>query len=186
MAEYNSLTNQFLLAMPTLADDNFTRSVTLVCEHTENGALGIMINRPTNLTLSEIFIQLDLNEKNTATTCPVHFGGPVQSERGLVLHEGIGNWEYTLPITDSLGLTTSRDILSAMADGTGPQSYLFALGYAGWAGGQLEHEIQQNSWLIVPASRKILFETPVEERWTRAAQMAGIDITRVSSEVGHA
>lgn len=186
MAEYNSLTNQFLLAMPALADDNFTRSVTLVCEHTENGALGIMINRPTNLTLSEIFIQLDLNEKNTATTCPVHFGGPVQSERGLVLHEGIGNWEYTLPITDSLGLTTSRDILSAMADGTGPQSYLFALGYAGWAGGQLEHEIQQNSWLIVPASRKILFETPVEERWTRAAQMAGIDITRVSSEVGHA
>ena len=186
MENFNNLTNQFLLAMPSLEDANFSRSVTLICEHNKDGALGIVVNRPTSLSLSEIFQQLDLSQNGIDCSDLVHFGGPVQSERGLVLHEGIGGWEYTLSITDTLGLTTSKDILSALANGTGPDSYLFALGYAGWTGGQLEEEIQQNSWLIVPANREILFETPVEQRWDKAAKMAGIDITKISSQVGHA
>ena len=186
MNNINSLTNQFLLAMPSLEDNNFSRSVTLICEHNDEGALGIVVNRPTNLSLSEIFIQLDLERKGIDDSDQVHFGGPVQSERGLVLHEGIGSWEYTLSITDNLGLTSSKDILTALASGHGPSSFLFALGYAGWSGGQLETEIQENSWLIVPANREILFETPIDQRWNKAAAMAGIDITKISTQIGHA
>ncbi len=186
MSIFSSLTNQFLLAMPSLEDINFSRSVTLICEHSEEGALGIVVNRPTNLSVTEIFQQLDLEGKSIDCSEVVHFGGPVQSERGLVLHENLGSWEYTLAITDTLGLTTSKDILDALAKGKGPNSYIFALGYAGWTGGQLEAEIQQNSWLTVPANREILFETPVEERWAKAAAMAGIDISKISSQVGHA
>jgi len=186
MTNKHFLTNQFLLAMPSLNDSNFSRSVTLICEHNDEGALGIVINRPTNLSVTEIFQQLDLEGKSIDCSDLVHFGGPVQSERGLVLHESLGSWEYTLPITDTLGLTTSKDILDALSKGDGPDSYIFALGYAGWTSGQLEAEIHENSWLIVPASREIMFDTPVEERWTKAAAMAGIDICKISSEVGHA
>ncbi len=186
MSTRGFLTNQFLLAMPSLEDVNFSRSVTLICEHNEEGALGVVINRPTNLSVREIFVQLDLEEKGIDCSNVVHFGGPVQSERGLVLHENLGSWEYTLPITDSLGLTTSKDILNALSKGKGPDSFIFVLGYAGWIGGQLEAEIQENSWLIVPSSREILFETPIEQRWTKAAALAGIDIAKISSQVGHA
>ena len=186
MEKTNFLTNQFLLAMPSLEDINFSRSVTLICEHNEDGALGVVVNRPTNLSVAEIFEQLDLKGKSIDCSDVVHFGGPVQSERGLILHESLGSWEYTLPITDTLGLTTSKDILDALSKGQGPESYLFVLGYAGWKGGQLEAEIQENWWLIVPASREILFDTPIEQRWTKAAALAGIDIAKISSQVGHA
>ena len=186
MVEFAGFKNHFLVALPSLDDSNFSRSVTLICEHNEEGALGIVINRPTNLSVIEIFEQLDLEGKSIDCSGVVHFGGPVQSERGLVLHECHGSWEYTLPITDTLGLTTSKDILDALSKGDGPESYLFALGYAGWTGGQLESELHENSWLIVPANREILFDTPFEERWTKAAAMAGIDISKISSEVGHA
>ena len=186
MKDSGFLTNQFLLAMPSLEDINFSRSVTLICEHNEDGALGVVINRPTNLSVAEIFEQLDLEGKSIDCSDVVHFGGPVASERGLVLHESLGSWEYTLPITDTLGLTTSKDILDALSKGQGPKSYLFVLGYAGWKSGQLEAEIQENSWLIVPASREILFDTPIEQRWTKAAALAGIDIAKISSQVGHA
>jgi putative transcriptional regulator len=182
-----SLTNNLLIAMPTLADPNFSRTVTLLCEHSDEGAMGIMINRPTNLVLRDILVQLDIDAgASPHADAPVYFGGPVQNSRGFVLHEPIGSWEATLAVTDTLGVSTSRDILEAIARNEGPDRYLVALGYAGWGAGQLERELSENSWLNVPAEREILFSMPVDQRWRAAAQLTGVDLANLSSEAGHA
>lgn len=182
-----SLTNHFLIAMPNLADPNFHRTVTLICQHNEDGALGIIINRITNLTLHEIFEQMNIStDQFKNPDLPVFSGGPVQTERGFILHNSVESWSATLPISDGLGLTSSRDILEAIARNNGPENCLVALGYAGWAGGQLEQEISDNAWLNGPADSAIIFHTPVDNRWNEAAQLLGVDLSTLSSEAGHA
>ncbi|MEX2162945.1 MAG: YqgE/AlgH family protein [Sulfuricaulis sp.] len=182
-----SLANHFLIAMPTLADTNFARSVTLICEHSDKGAMGIVVNRMTDLRLGEIFEQLSIDPaKASNTESVVYLGGPVQNNRGFVLHEPLGNWESTLTVTDNLGVSTSRDVLEAIAHNRGPDKYMVALGYAGWGAGQLEREISENSWLSGPASREIIFNLPVEHRWKAAARLMGVNLSTLSGEAGHA
>lgn len=187
MNESMTLARQFLIAMPTLADPNFNRTVTLVCQHSDDGALGIVINRRTNLVLRDVLEQMEIPVGGLATPdAPVYFGGPVQTERGFILHENSGEWASTLPISDELALSTSRDVLEAIAENRGPRHCLLALGYAGWASGQLEHEIGENAWLSGPAHHDIIFSVPVEERWPLAVQRMGIDPGTLSGEAGHA
>ena len=168
-------------------DPNFHQTVTYICEHSEHGALGIVINRPLDMELGQIFEQLSLEQidPNLADS-PILRGGPVQTEHGFVIHESTEQWEATAAVANSIHVTTSRDILSAMASGNGPKRAVVALGYAGWGAGQREAEIAANAWLSVPASTDILFETPFEERWCRAAEILGVDLTTISSEAGHA
>jgi putative transcriptional regulator len=183
----DSLTNHFLIAMPNLADANFARSVTLICEHSGEGSMGIVINRLTDLHLSDIFDQLGIApDKASYADDVVYLGGPVQNNRGFVLHEPLGDWESTLSVTDKFGVSTSRDILEAIAENRGPEKFIVALGYAGWGAGQLEREITENSWLSGPANRDIIFDLPVEQRWKAAAQLVGVDLATLSSEAGHA
>lgn len=187
MSDVVSLRNHFLIAMPQLGDPNFFRTVTFICEHSSEGAMGIVINRPVDLSLHDIFQQMNIEaEPKRFDHVTVHLGGPVQSNRGFVLHEPLGNWESTLPVTDTLGISTSRDVLDAIAKGQGPSHYLLALGYAGWGAGQLEQEMAHNAWLSGPASSEVLFETPIAARWRAAAEGLGIDLTMLSEEVGHA
>jgi putative transcriptional regulator len=185
MNEFQSLSNHFLIAMPTLADPNFHKTVTLICEHTAEGAMGLTINRPLDLGLHELLEQTDI-AVNDLPDLPVFLGGPVQNNRGFVLHAPLGQWETTLTITDKVGVSSSRDILEAIAGKQGPEKYLVALGYAGWGAGQLEHEMAENSWLSTPAESSIYFNTPIKERWQAAAQSAGVDLNTLSSEAGHA
>ncbi|MBS0393998.1 MAG: YqgE/AlgH family protein [Proteobacteria bacterium] len=185
------LTNQLLVAMPTLVDPNFAQTVTLICEHTDKGALGIVINRPLTMALGEVFAQLSLTASDPALRDrPVLRGGPVQQDRGFVLHPpaagGTDPWDSTLKVSASLHVTTSRDILGSMARGEGPAQAVVALGYAGWDAGQLEEEIRSNAWLNVPVDEAIIFETPFERRWHAAARLIGIDFGRLSSQAGHA
>lgn len=181
------LTNQFLIAMPALEDPNFHESVTLICEHNPRGALGIVINRTMNVVLADILKQLDLTARDLAMgDTPVHLGGPVAPERGFVIHEPLGEWEATLKVGSSLGVTTSRDVLAALAEGGGPKRMFVALGYAGWSPGQLEEEIKSNSWLSAPADAAIIFDTPVEQRWQAAARSIGVDLSLLSGDAGHA
>lgn len=187
MIEPASLANHFLIAMPRLADPNFFHTVTYICEHTTEGALGIVINRPLEMRLGEILTHMDIpNTDPRAADIPVHMGGPVQQERGFVLHTPLGDWEATLKVTDEIGITTSRDILTAIAEGRGPQQVLIALGYAGWGGGQLEQEMADNAWLSGPANTQILFEIPEAQRWEAAAASLGVDLNLLSGDVGHA
>ena len=187
MTNLVSLANHFLIAMPSLADANFARSVTLICEHSEEGAMGIVVNRLTDLRLGDIFEQLGIEStKATNAAEAVYLGGPVQNNRGFVLHEPLGQWESTLSVTDRFGVSTSRDILEAIAENRGPEKFMVALGYAGWGAGQLEREISENSWLSGPASRDIIFNLPVEHRWKAAAQLVGVDLSTLSGEAGHA
>ncbi len=181
-----SLANHFLIAMPALADPNFVRTVTYICEHSEDGAMGIVINRPMELDLATVLDQLDMTMEAPGGETPVFQGGPVQTERGFVLHRPLGDWEATLEVTDDIGLTASRDILAAIARGEGPERFLVALGYAGWGAGQLESELAQNAWLSGPADPTILFDTPPTERWARAAALLGVDIGLLSGDAGHA
>jgi len=181
------LTNQFLVAMPTMDDPNFRETVTYICEHSEQGALGIIINRPMNVVLEDVLKQLALKAEDSDTAAsPVYLGGPVQTERGFVIHEPMGEWEATLKVTDSIGVTTSRDILEALAAGGGPRRCVVALGYAGWTAGQLEEEVKGNAWLTVPADSRIIFDTPPELRWQSAAKLLGVDMTLLSGDAGHA
>ncbi len=188
MNDIASLANHFLIAMPNLADPNFSRTVTLICEHSRDGAMGLIINRPADLHLRQILQQMDIEDNETAPLgLPVHLGGPVQGNRGFVVHEPLGNWESTLPVSDTLGVSTSRDILVALAQNRGPRRSFLALGYAGWAPGQLEREIAENAWLSGPADRSILFDMPPEQRWGAAANLLGIiDLAALSEEAGHA
>ncbi|HWP95114.1 MAG TPA: YqgE/AlgH family protein [Gammaproteobacteria bacterium] len=182
-----SLTNHFLIAMPTLADPNFVQTVTYICEHSAGGALGIVINRPLDMRLRDILDQLKLPTTNEKViSMPVYAGGPVLPERGFVLHTPHGDWDSSLKVTDEIAVTTSRDILVAMARGEGPERALVALGYAGWGAGQLESEIAQNAWLSAPADTQIIFETPYEKRWQAAARLIGVDPTLLTGDAGHA
>ena len=182
-----SLTNQLLIAMPGMADPNFTTTVTLICEHNDDGALGIVINRPLDLTLGGLFEQLDVENPNPqAAARPVLMGGPVGPERGFVLHNPGITFENSLEVSSDIHLTLSRDVIDAMASGKGPEKSLVALGYAGWEPGQLESEMLANSWLNVPASPDIVFDIPFNDRWMSAARTLGIDISQISPDAGHA
>ena len=181
------LTNQFLIAMPGMDDPNFAQTVTLVCEHSERGALGIVINRPLEMDLGDVFAQLGLDASQSHVTRQhVLHGGPVQTDRGFVLHSPGPGWESTLPVSDRLHLTTSRDILDALALGRGPERAVIALGYAGWDAGQLEDELARNAWLTVPVDESLLFDVPAEERWQAAGRLLGINLFHLTSQAGHA
>ena len=187
MSERNYLANQFLIAMPALGDPNFFRTVTLICEHTEQGALGLIINRPLEIRAGEIFSQMGSGAPpETTSNQPVLLGGPVHQERGFVLHRPSGQWDNTLKLSDTLGLTTSRDILEAIASGAGPDDELIVLGCAGWGAGQLEQEMSENAWLSVPATEELIFETPFDDRWKAAARLLGVNLNSLSREAGHA
>ncbi len=182
-----SLTNHLLIAMPNLRDPNFEHTVTYICEHNENGAMGIVINRPVDIDIGEVFDQMEIPVSGTTPhKVPIFLGGPVEEQRGFVLHSGKGKWDSSLQVDDDLSVTTSRDILEAMAKGQGPEQALIALGYAGWQGGQLEQEILQNTWLSVAANRSIVFDLPPASRWEAAAGLLGIDLNNLSTESGHA
>lgn len=183
-----SLANHFLIAVPALHDPNFSRGVSLLCQHDDDGAMGVLINRLSSYRLGEILQQMDISTENEAlAAAPVLVGGPVQPERGFVLHEPTGQaWDSTLEVSASLHLTTSRDVLAAMARGEGPRRALVALGYAGWSAGQLEGELQENAWLTVGADNAILFDTPIEQRWPQAARLMGVDLARLAGYAGHA
>lgn len=187
MAFEGSITNQLLIAMPGMADPNFSTTVTLICEHNDEGALGIVINRPLELKLGGLFEQLDVeNPDPGAADLPVLMGGPVGPERGFVLHGPVNRYENTLPVSEDIHLTLSRDVIDEMATGDGPERTLVALGYAGWDAGQLEHEMLANSWLTVPATPDIVFDMPFDRRWMSAASTLGIDISQISTDAGHA
>ena len=181
------LTNHFLIAMPALEDPNFFHTVTYICEHNAEGALGLVINRPLDMQLGEVFQHMDiLPSSDVARQQAVHLGGPVQPDRGFVLHEPLGDWDATLKVTDRIGITSSSDILAAIAEGNGPDNYLITLGYAGWGAGQLEQELADNAWLSGPADPDILFHISDEERWKAAAASLGVDLDLLSGDAGHA
>ncbi|MDT8386096.1 MAG: YqgE/AlgH family protein [Thiogranum sp.] len=187
MIDVQRLTNQFLIAMPSLEDPNFFRSVTYICEHNDEGALGLVINRPLEIQLGEILQHINLEDATPeARQVPIHLGGPVQRERGFVLHEPLGDWEATLRVTDRIGITSSMDILAAIARNKGPQRNLIALGYAGWGAGQLEQELADNAWLSGPMDPEILFTLPNEQRWKAAAALLGVDMNLLTGGAGHA
>ena len=180
------LTDQFLIAMPSLSDPNFHGTVTYLCAHNDEGAMGIVINRPLDLTLPEVLGHLDIAVgDSTLEGTPVLQGGPVQRDRGFVIHEPAGEWDAVLKVGERIGVATSRDILAAMARGEGPQRALVALGYAGWGAGQLEREVLDNAWLSGPADSEIIFDVPYEQRWERATRRLGVDPERLVGQAGH-
>lgn len=170
-----------------MADPNFSRTLTYVCEHNEQGALGVVINRPIDMTLAALFERINLSlSVRHLQDLPVFYGGPVQTDRGFVLHRPQGSWKSTLPVKNQIALTTSRDILEALGGGAGPGQVLVSLGYSGWAAGQLEHELAQNAWLTVEADQEIIFELPAEERLPAAMELLGVDYARLQDSAGHA
>jgi len=182
------LTNHFLIAMPTLEDDNFTQSVTYICEHSAEGAMGITINRPSDVVLKEVLDQSHIHLLRPSIGQEIIYqGGPVQTDRGFILHDKTEEtWDATLDITDKLQLTSSKDILEAIANDQGPKEHLITLGYAGWGQGQLEQEMANNIWLSCPASSEIIFNTPIDKRWESAASLLGINLQLLSNDAGHA
>lgn len=224
MSEFESLQNSFLIAMPNFNDGYFDHSVTYICEHNEHGALGIVINRPMDVSVADMLSQLaledvtandgavasgmrenDMTVSDEVAAIPVLGGGPVQPERGFVLHAVAGStvddaadvndgdevadprlWEASMPVGEGIALTGSLDVLTAIAQGQGPSRYLIALGYAGWSAGQLENELADNAWLVARGNPDILFDLPYEERWAAAARSLGIDPAMISSQIGHA
>jgi putative transcriptional regulator len=182
-----NLTHHFLIAMPSMVDPNFARSLTYICEHNEQGALGLVVNRPIELTLEALFEQIEIPLRDRALgALPVYYGGPVQVDRGFVLHRPAGGWQSTLSINRDIGLTTSKDILEAVGEGRGPAEILVSLGYAGWAPGQIEEELGQNAWLTVPAQPDLIFRLPAEQRFSAAMELLGVDLARLSDDIGHA
>ena len=183
-----SLAGQLLVAMPQMEDPRFARSVVYMCAHSEDaGAMGLVINKPLgSLTMGELFAQLDITSGGSANLRPVHFGGPVEAGRGFVLHTSDYSEQATLVVDDNIALTATLDILRAIGDGRGPRQSLFALGYAGWAPGQLDAEIQANGWLSVAADHGIIFDHDHEKKWNRALAKLGIDLTKLSGAAGHA
>jgi len=189
-----NLTNQFLIAMPGMGDGTFAGTVIYLCEHTEKGALGLVINKPIDITLKNLFEKVELSlDREDLAGAPVYFGGPVQTERGFVLHEPLGeagddesHYNSSLKIEGGLEMTTSKDVLEAMASGAGPKRVLVTLGYSGWAAGQLEDEMSKNGWINVEAEPGIIFDTPVDQRYDKALSLLGIDAGRLSSAAGHA
>jgi len=181
-----SLAHHLLVALPSLAEAPFARSVALICQHDENGSMGVLVNQPTDYTIGEVLAQMDITTDDEALRVRVVLnGGPVHPERGFVIHDDARAWESSLPVGDGLFLTTSRDILEAMARGDGPANALVTLGCAGWGEGQLEGELADNSWLTVPADADLLFHTPLDERWQGAASRIGVDMFRMTDYSGH-
>lgn len=186
-----NLTNQFLIAMPGMKDGNFAGTVVYLCEHNDKGALGLVINKPIDINLKHLFEKVDLSlERPDLASRPVFFGGPVQTERGFVLHESLdaegGHYNSTLKVADGLEMTTSRDVLEALSNGAGPRNVFITLGYSGWGAGQLEEELSRNGWLTVDAKPDIIFNTPVEQRYDQALSLLGIDRNFLMGEAGHA
>lgn len=182
-----NLTNHFLIAMPAMADPNFSRTLTYIAEHNDQGALGIIVNRPLDMSLATLFERIDLPlQAQDLAHQPVYFGGPVQTDRGFVLHRPVGDWHSTLAVSEEVGLTSSRDILQSLGERGEPHEVLVSLGYAGWSAGQLEEELAANAWLTVPAELSIIFELPPEERFAAALQQLGVDFTHLSEVAGHA
>ncbi len=182
-----NLTDHFLIAMPAMADPYFTKTLVYICEHNERGALGIIVNRPIDINLASLFEKIELPLKAIGfSEMPVYFGGPVQTDRGFVLHTPIGGWQSTLIINADIGLTSSRDVLQSVGDEGQPQEILVSLGYSGWAAGQIEHELAQNAWLSVPARPEIIFNLPYEERRDAAARALGVDLIHLADGAGHA
>ena len=170
-----------------MVDPYFAKSLTYICEHNDQGALGVVVNRPIDLSLQALFERINLQlQPRELHDIPVYFGGPVQTDRGFVLHQPVGEWHSTLKVRDSLGLTTSKDILEAVGRGSGPAKMLITLGYSGWAAGQLEHELGQNAWLTVEAGEQIIFELPAEEKLPAAMELLGVDFASLSEDTGHA
>jgi putative transcriptional regulator len=187
MSDATSLNNQLLIAMPNLRDPNFARGVAFICQHGEGGAMGLMINRLSEYCLGDVLAQMNMHsELPEVAEAPVLIGGPVQPERGFVLHAPGGNWESSFHISDRVSVTTSRDILLAMAAGNGPRHAIVTLGYSGWSAGQLEQELRDNHWLTAPAAERVLFETPLDERWEAAAGLVGVNMLQLASYAGHA
>lgn len=186
MSQDNYLNNQFLVAMPALDDEHFNHSVTLLCEHNERGALGLIINRPMSLKVRDMLGQMQLSDTDLNGDPMVFWGGPVSPERGFVIHDGPDEWDSTMNIGGGLFITTSKDILKAIGEGKGPGHYFVALGYASWAEGQLESEIMQNSWLNTPVDQRILFKSPPSDRWKLATRLLGVDVTQLGGDAGHA
>ena len=182
-----NLTDNFLIAMPTLEDPYFSNALVYICEHNENGALGIIVNRPIDMDLAGLFEKIDikLSAENLAKL-PVYFGGPVQLDRGFVLHRPVGKWQSTLAVNSEVGLTSSRDVLNSVGSEGLPAEIIVTFGHAGWDAGQLESELAQNSWLTVPAKAEILFDLPPEERLPAAMLKLGISFTQLSDVAGHA
>ncbi len=182
-----NLTHHFLIAMPAMGDPNFARTLTYIAEHNDQGALGVIVNRPIDMTVEKLFerVELPLGSGEFATQ-PIYFGGPVQTDRGFVLHHPPGDWHSTLKVNDEIALTSSRDVLQAIGETGQPSRTLITLGYAGWSAGQLEQELLDNAWLTVPADLTILFDTPPEARLAAAMQKLGIDFTNLSETAGHA
>lgn len=182
-----NLTHHFLIAMPNMVDPNFSHTLTYICEHNDQGALGVVVNRPLEMTLKALFAEVDLELTDERfLALPVYFGGPVQTDRGFVLHRPIGQWKSSLAVADDVGLTTSRDILEAVAAGTGPDRLIVSLGYSGWAAGQLEDEIGQNAWLTVGARPDVMFDLAPDARLPAALAMLGVNPAFLSEEAGHA
>ncbi len=187
MGEPTSLTNHLLIAMPSLADPNFAQTVTLICEHSDKGALGIVLNKPLPMTLDEVLTQMSLEARDAAIAGQaVLRGGPVHNDRGFVLHRPGGQWDSSHRVSDLVQVTTSRDVLAAMARGEGPADAFIALGSAGWESGQLERELLENAWMSIPADGRIVYDLPFEDRWLAAWQRLGIDVDRMSPFAGHA
>ncbi|GGA97096.1 UPF0301 protein [Agarivorans gilvus] len=190
MDAINTLQNQFLIAMPSLNDPFFKRSVVYLCEHNEDGAMGLVINVPVDLSVESLLQQVELHENSEMIredlNRPVYQGGPVAQERGFVLHSPMKGFNSSLKVSDELMVTTSKDVLDTLGTDAQPHDYIVTLGYASWEAGQLEQEIADNSWLTLPASTEIIFDTPSHKRWEAAAKSLGIDIWQLSSEVGHA
>jgi putative transcriptional regulator len=186
MTMTQSLKNHFLIAMPSLQDSHFHHSVVYVCEHTPDGAMGIIINQPTELMIDALLDHVDIeNQAKINQTTPVLFGGPVNDTQGMVLHNSTIQWPSSLKVSDSIQLTTSIEILDSISKGQGPNKALITLGYSGWEAGQLETEITENSWLTVESSDDILFTLPANERWHAAAELLGVDIDLLSPVAGH-
>ena len=182
-----NLRSQILIAMPSLNDPHFNKSIALICEHTDNdGAMGIVLNQPTSIHADELLAANDSLETNHLNNIPVYAGGPVQTDRGFILHDSSDNWESSIEVNANLHLTSSNDILQDVARGNGPNNIRIALGYAGWAPGQLETEISANSWLTVDYQSELVFNTPAEQQWLAAGSMLGIDLNLLSSHPGHA
>ncbi len=183
----DSLENQLLIAMPSLEDSYFNKTVTYICEHNAEGAMGLIINLPINVSLNELLTQIDEEKVDIPELDQqVLTGGPVSQDRGFVLHSTQSGWKSSLALSEEVMITTSKDILLALGTDEAPEKYMVTLGYAGWGPGQLEEEIKENSWLITPADEEILFNTPIEQRWKKATDMLGIDLAHLSQDVGHA
>jgi putative transcriptional regulator len=187
MSNSGYLTNQLLIAMPYMGDPNFAQTVALICDHSSHSALGLILNKPLPMRMGEIFEQLEIKlGKGPLRERQVLRGGPMQTDRGFVIHRALGEWDSTLKVSDALHVTTSRDILAAMALGQGPEEAVVALGYAGWDSGQLEDEIRANAWLTAPVDLGLIFDLPFESRWHAAGRLLGVELSRISPIGGNA